>query len=218
MLRMTSYNIEVQEIKLVEYFAYLLYPPLYYSGPLIQFTNWQTQIRINQQVNKKHKYIIIGFFLLTLQILTQCYALTNHSQNEWLWDKQISTLSGVSFFITSTIQIYFKFIFLWALQECWASYDNIDIQTNNPKHIFMINSAQSFEKYFCATYNQFLIKYIKDIFSQNTYLNLLLIYSITIILVNCDLKTIWLFVTLWLFHVFEEKKLQLCTLQISIQY
>ena len=160
-------EVNVNDFSFVNYLAYIFYPPLYFSGPIITFNSFvyqmKTQTKYKNGWSDKIKYLFryivlfIGFEIFNNLFYVNAL-LTNKNNSHLLIGLDNHTLILGSF--TLLIFIWFKFSVIWKGARLWAWLDGINTEENMNRCICNNYCFQDFWRAWHRSFNQWLIRYI----------------------------------------------------------
>ena len=205
----------LEEFTFLNYFVYVFYVPLYFSGPIIGFNSFIFQLNSQTKsklTREKFKYllrtalIVLGFELYNR--LCPITALLVSPANSHLWREYNSfDITCYGWFLL--MFIWFKLNMIWKVARCWALFDGIETEENMAKCLGGLNySIQEFWRNWHKSFNQWLIRYIYMPLGGNK-------------MKSFSIWVIFIFVALW--HELEFKLLMwaitVCILMMAeIQY
>ncbi|KAL4932616.1 putative glycerol:H+ symporter (Gup1) [Aspergillus undulatus] len=145
------------------YVAYILYSPLYLTGPIVTFNDYISQQRYAPQSLTKTRTILYGsrFFLTLLSmelILHFIYAvaISNASPNWSLYTPgQLSMLAFFNLHI-----IWLKLLIPWRFFRLWALLDGIDPPENMVRCVSNNYSAFAFWRGWHRSLNRWIVRYL----------------------------------------------------------
>lgn len=154
---------EPTAFSLRNYFAYILYSPLYLAGPILTFNDYVSQQRFTPPSLQRSRTILYGIrFFLTLLcmelILHYIYAVAiSKASPDWslFSPGQLSMLAFFNLHI-----IWLKLLIPWRFFRLWALIDGIDPPENMIRCMSNNYSAMSFWRSWHRSYNQWLVRYI----------------------------------------------------------
>jgi len=151
---------------LLNYYAYLFYPPLYISGPVITYNAFISQVYIPQiaysswEVCKYGIRWVVDFILFEIwSHLFYVNAIATNSDNENVW-KHLSVGWIIWLGLSALIFIWFKFLLIWRFARLWGLLDGIESPENMNRCICNNYSFEGFWRSWHRGYNQWLIRYI----------------------------------------------------------
>lgn len=145
------------------YVAYILYSPLYLTGPIVTFNDYISQQKYAPQSLTKSRTILYGtrFFLTLLSmelILHFIYAvaISNSSPNWSLYTPgQLSMLAFFNLHI-----IWLKLLIPWRFFRLWALLDGIDPPENMVRCVSNNYSAFAFWRGWHRSLNRWVVRYL----------------------------------------------------------
>ncbi|KAL5048263.1 hypothetical protein BDW71DRAFT_178248 [Aspergillus fruticulosus] len=145
------------------YLAYILYSPLYLTGPIVTFNDYISQQRYPSQSLKKTRTILYGtrFFLTLLSmelILHFIYAVAiSNSHPNWslYTPAQLSMLAFFNLHI-----IWLKLLIPWRFFRLWALVDGIDPPENMVRCVSNNYSAFAFWRGWHRSLNRWVVRYL----------------------------------------------------------
>lgn len=154
---------EPAAFSLRNYFAYMLYSPLYLAGPILTFNDYVSQQRFTPPSVARSRTVLYGIrFFLTLLcmelILHYIYAVAiSKASPDWslFTPGQLSMLAFFNLHI-----IWLKLLIPWRFFRLWALVDGIDPPENMIRCMSNNYSAMSFWRSWHRSYNQWLVRYI----------------------------------------------------------
>jgi D-alanyl-lipoteichoic acid acyltransferase DltB (MBOAT superfamily) len=138
LFRLSETHLPINQYSTKQYFAYLLYAPLYLAGPVIGFNCFihqlrsrYTQISMNAVSRLIGSVIFTHFLTFTLSYVYYNACLENldiyHEFEAW---EMISAALFIGWFM------YSKFYMIWTFMQAWAEIDGIQTP-NNVKGFFI---------------------------------------------------------------------------------
>ncbi|EAA64928.1 hypothetical protein AN2096.2 [Aspergillus nidulans FGSC A4] len=145
------------------YLAYILYSPLYLTGPIVTFNDYISQQRFPPQSLTKTRTILYGtrFFLTLLSmelILHFIYAVAiSNSHPNWslYTPAQLSMLAFFNLHI-----IWLKLLIPWRFFRLWALVDGIDPPENMVRCVSNNYSAFAFWRGWHRSLNRWVVRYL----------------------------------------------------------
>lgn len=145
------------------YLAYVLYSPLYLTGPILTFNDYISQQRWPSPSITSSRTALYGFrFLLSLTcmelLLHYCYAVAIcKASPDWsaYTPFQVSMLAFFNLHI-----IWLKLLLPWRFFRFWALVDGIDPPENVVRCMSDNYSALAFWRGWHRSYNRWLVRYI----------------------------------------------------------
>lgn len=180
---LTNTNLDLKEFNLVNYFIYIFYPPVYFSGPTILFNSFITQINYkfsNEKEKEKEKINFIKnpisnkmklIYLIRFIFVKICFTyfnryiyvnlfLTNSENSYILQNKKFDYYSYSLFCFFLLIFIWFKFTVIWRTARIYAMFDNIITEENMNRCMYNNYSFEGFWRAWHRSFNVWLIRYI----------------------------------------------------------
>ncbi|KAG4304211.1 hypothetical protein PORY_002392 [Pneumocystis oryctolagi] len=144
------------------FFAYVFYAPLYFSGPIISFNNFVSQLRypsknISNWWIKKYFLRLLFCFLLMEIMLHFFYVVAISKTKAWDGDSPFQ-ISMIGFF--NLQMIWFKLLIIWRFFRFWALCDKIDSPENMIRCINNNYSFLGFWRSWHRSFNRWIIRYI----------------------------------------------------------
>ena len=177
-----------RDCSLLSYFAYTLYFPLHFAGPIISFHEWMSQVKINLfakvNINKNYytstknqrketrlRWIIqysarLIIYWILYEFLLHFFYTNYISRFKF---KPVNSLTSdtsmiINLFCVSYVHlhlIYVKFLVLWRFLRLWVIIgDNIVCIENMPRCISNTISLSQFWQYWHASFNVWNKRYI----------------------------------------------------------
>lgn len=186
---LTSANTELSQFTFYNYIIYILYPPLYLSGPIILFNSFVFQINnhsISAHSNfiQKSKIIYIVrflflFFVMELfnhYIYVNCY-MTNDFNKQIMEHFDYLFLALFSFM--NLTFLWLKFSVIWKTARLWAWFDSIYTEENMNRCVFNNYCFEEFWRAWHRSFNIWIIRYVYIPLGgkNNKKLNMLLVFS-----------------------------------------
>ncbi|OJI98623.1 hypothetical protein ASPVEDRAFT_80262 [Aspergillus versicolor CBS 583.65] len=145
------------------YIAYILYSPLYLTGPIVTFNDYISQQKYAPQSLTKSRTILYGtrFFLTLLSmelILHFIYAVAiSNSSPDWslYTPGQLSMLAFFNLHI-----IWLKLLIPWRFFRLWALLDGIDPPENMVRCVSNNYSAFAFWRGWHRSLNRWVVRYL----------------------------------------------------------
>jgi D-alanyl-lipoteichoic acid acyltransferase DltB (MBOAT superfamily) len=158
--------VKLQDYNLLNYIIYILYPPLYFSGPIITFNSFINQVHTQTQAkltNDKIKYIIRYIFIFICFEIFNSYIYVNafltNSHNLFLLEK-LDFQAYVLFSFWLLIFLWFKFSVIWKTARLWSMLDGILTEENMNRCIINNYCFEGFWRAWHRSFNIWLIRYI----------------------------------------------------------
>ncbi|KAI9376601.1 MBOAT, membrane-bound O-acyltransferase family-domain-containing protein [Aspergillus egyptiacus] len=145
------------------YLAYILYSPLYLTGPIVTFNDYISQQRYPPQSLTKTRTILYGtrFFitLLAMELIlhfTYAVAISKSSPNWSLYTPgQLSMLAFFNLHI-----IWLKLLIPWRFFRLWALLDGVDPPENMVRCVSNNYSAFAFWRGWHRSLNRWVVRYL----------------------------------------------------------
>ncbi|KAL6234704.1 hypothetical protein BDW75DRAFT_211519 [Aspergillus navahoensis] len=145
------------------YLAYVLYSPLYLTGPIVTFNDYISQQRYPPQSLTKARTILYGTrFFLTLLVMElilhfiYAVAISNSHPNWSLYTP--AQLSMLAFFNLHII--WLKLLIPWRFFRLWALVDGIDPPENMVRCVSNNYSAFAFWRGWHRSLNRWVVRYL----------------------------------------------------------
>lgn len=191
----------LQEYNLFNYMTYLMYAPLYMSGPIISFNNFISQMSrspksITRRSNIQYAARWIGAFLLMEVMMHLFYVVAFKDTKEWAGFSSLQIFTLGYFNLNF---IWLKLLIIWRFFRMWALIDGIDTQENMLTCMSNNYSGIEFWRGWHASYNKWLIRYLYIPFggSRRRILNSFLTFTFVAMWHDIELKLLawgWLIV------------------------
>ncbi|KAG4302389.1 hypothetical protein PCK1_001371 [Pneumocystis canis] len=202
------------------FLAYTFYAPLYFSGPIISFNNFISQLRYPSKsisslwIGKYLLRFLFCFFLLE-GILHFFYVTAIARTGAWDGNS-LFQISMIGFFNLQII--WLKLLIIWRFFRFWALCDKIDPSENMIRCINNNYSFMCFWRAWHRTFNRWIIRYIYLPLGGSKLLavNIFIIFTFVAFWHDISLKLFawgWL-VTLFIFpeiivrRIFQSEKLK----------
>ncbi|KAH8427571.1 putative glycerol:H+ symporter (Gup1) [Aspergillus melleus] len=145
------------------YVAYILYAPLYLTGPILTFNDYISQQRFPPPSITRTRTILYGtrFFLTLLSMelvlhYTYVVAISKASPNWSLYSPfQLSMLGYFNLHI-----IWLKLLIPWRLFRLWALIDGVDPPENMVRCVSNNYSAFAFWRGWHRSFNRWIVRYV----------------------------------------------------------
>jgi D-alanyl-lipoteichoic acid acyltransferase DltB (MBOAT superfamily) len=174
---LTNSILDLKEFNLLNYFIYIFYPPVYFSGPTILFNSFITQInyKFHNENNNNNKnpfsYIMKLIYLIRFIFVTICFSyfnryiyvnlfLTNSNNSHILQNDKFNYYSYSLFCFFLLIFIWFKFTVIWRSARVYAMFDNILTEENMNRCMYNNYCFEGFWRAWHRSFNVWLIRYI----------------------------------------------------------
>jgi D-alanyl-lipoteichoic acid acyltransferase DltB (MBOAT superfamily) len=147
----------------LNYAAYVLYSPLYLSGPIITFNDYISQQRYQSPALTAKRILMYGIrFFLTLLcmelVLHYIYAVAiSKTTSDWsaYTPGQLSMLGYFNLHI-----IWLKLLIPWRFFRLWSLIDGIDPPENMVRCMSNNYSALAFWRSWHRSYNRWIVRYL----------------------------------------------------------
>ncbi|KAJ3511368.1 hypothetical protein NLJ89_g4139 [Agrocybe chaxingu] len=165
---------------LMNYVAYILYPPLYIAGPIITFNDfmWQHRKPLFMRTRDNVMYLVrfVFCYLVMEYILHFMYVVAIKDRKAWLGDSP-AEIAMIGFW--NLIIVWLKLLIPWRFFRAWALLDGIDPPENMVRCMANNYSAFGFWRSWHRSYNLWIIRYIYIPLggTKNVFLNTVLIFS-----------------------------------------
>ncbi|KAJ1765729.1 glycerol transporter [Coemansia sp. RSA 1813] len=144
------------------YWAYLMYPPLYLTGPIITFNNFIAQMRYPPQgISRKTTAIygarLVASLLLMELILHTVYCVAISKWGHW------DTFSAYEISLFGYMRLSFiwlKLLIIWRFARFWAMADGLETVENMRRCMSNNYSLQQFWRDWHCSYNKWLVRYV----------------------------------------------------------
>jgi len=164
---LTNAEINIDDFSFVNYLAYIFYPPLYFTGPIITFNSFMFQIKTQfKYLNGRSEKIYYLLRYIALFISFEIYnslfytnAVMTNSNNKHIRDKLDNYTLILSCF-SLLIFLWFKFSVIWKGARLWAWLDGINTEENMNRCMMNNYCFQDFWRAWHRSFNQWLIRYI----------------------------------------------------------
>ena len=161
------------------YLAYVFYPPLYLSGPIITFNSFCSHVARPQKdhgIKKLFLYFLrFGFSFLIMEFFCSYFymGILNHfavgyndkwSRNETMiaivsnGGKDIEPLMFFTYF--SLTFLWFKFMLIWRFFRLWALCDGVNPPENMKRCMSNNFTIRGFWRGWHCSFNKFLVRYV----------------------------------------------------------
>ncbi|KAL8765731.1 MAG: hypothetical protein Q9209_007296 [Squamulea sp. 1 TL-2023] len=145
------------------YFAYVLYSPLYLTGPILTFNEYISQLRYTPRSITRNRTTLYGIrfliSLLTMEVMLHFIYAVAISKSQPAWDAytpfQLSMLGYFNLHI-----IWLKLLLPWRFFRLWALLDGIDPPENMVRCMSDNYSALAFWRGWHRSFNRWIVRYI----------------------------------------------------------
>jgi len=149
------------------YYAYLLYTPLFLTGPTISFNAWISQIYTPQRAYDKKGLIkyalrLVGVFVCFEVFLHTMYAqcISTNPKNAHIWKEKFETRHLLLIGMLELFFLWFKFLVIWRFARLWALLDGVETPENMNRCVANNYSFEAFWRSWHRSFNQWLIRYL----------------------------------------------------------
>lgn len=145
------------------YFAYVLYSPLYLTGPIITFNDYISQLRYRPySINRTRTTLYAIRFaiaLLTMEVTIHYMYMVAIFKAQPSWEVYTPfQLSMLGFFNLN--HIWLKLLLPWRFFRLWALLDGIDPPENMVRCMSDNYSAMAFWRGWHRSFNRWIVRYI----------------------------------------------------------
>ncbi|KAL8949346.1 MAG: hypothetical protein Q9222_004532 [Ikaeria aurantiellina] len=145
------------------YFAYVLYSPLYLAGPILTFNDYISQVRHTPRSISLDRTVLYGvrfvISLLTMEVMLHFIYAVAISKSQPAWEIytpfQLSMLGYFNLHI-----IWLKLLLPWRFFRLWALLDGIDPPENMVRCMSDNYSTTAFWRGWHRSYNRWIVRYI----------------------------------------------------------
>ncbi|KAL8847988.1 MAG: hypothetical protein Q9221_006950 [Calogaya cf. arnoldii] len=145
------------------YFAYVLYSPLYLAGPIVTFNEYISQQRYTPRSISRDRTFLYGIrfliSLLTMEVMLHFLYVVAISKSQPTWEIytpfQLSMLGYFNLHI-----IWLKLLLPWRFFRLWALLDGIDPPENMVRCMSDNYSALAFWRGWHRSFNRWIVRYI----------------------------------------------------------
>ncbi|KAL9604635.1 MAG: hypothetical protein Q9219_000355 [cf. Caloplaca sp. 3 TL-2023] len=145
------------------YFAYVLYSPLYLAGPILTFNDYVSQLRYVPQSISRDRTILYGIrfliSLLTMEVMLHFLYAVAISKSQPAWEVytpfQLSMLGYFNLHI-----IWLKLLLPWRFFRLWALLDGVDPPENMVRCMSDNYSTLAFWRGWHRSFNRWIVRYI----------------------------------------------------------
>lgn len=163
------------------YLCYLIYAPLYISGPIMSFNAFASQLEMPQKNYALKDIVLYGvrwiLSLLLMELMTHFFYY-NAFAISGLW-KQLSAMDVFIIGYGVLNFMWLKFLLIWRYFRLWSLIYGVEAPENMPKCINNCYNLESFWKSWHASYNKWLVRYLYIPLggSQRKILNIWVIFT-----------------------------------------
>ncbi|KAL8943822.1 MAG: hypothetical protein Q9216_000815 [Gyalolechia sp. 2 TL-2023] len=145
------------------YFAYVLYSPLFLTGPILTFNDYLSQLRYTPRSISSERTILYGIrfliSLLTMEIIIHFLYAVAISKSQPAWEVYTPfQLSMLGYF--NLHHIWLKLLLPWRFFRLWALLDGIDPPENMVRCMSDNYSALAFWRGWHRSFNRWIVRYI----------------------------------------------------------
>lgn len=145
------------------YFAYVLYSPLYLTGPILTFNDYVSQLRYRPRSISQDRTTLYGIrfliSLLTMEVMLHfLYAVAISKSRPALRIYTPFQLSMLGYFNLHII--WLKLLLPWRFFRLWALLDGIDPPENMVRCMSDNYSALAFWRGWHRSFNRWIVRYI----------------------------------------------------------
>ncbi|KAJ2742306.1 glycerol transporter [Coemansia sp. BCRC 34301] len=151
-----------QDYCFTNYWAYLLYPPLYLTGPIITFNSFMSQMRYPSPSITTKTTVVYGIRLLASTLLMELILHTVYcvAISKWGHWETFSVYEISMFGYMRLSFIWLKLLIIWRFARFWAMADGVDTVENMRRCMSNNYSLQQFWRDWHCSYNKWLIRYV----------------------------------------------------------
>ncbi|KAJ2541819.1 glycerol transporter [Coemansia sp. RSA 1853] len=144
------------------YWAYLMYPPLYLTGPIITFNDFVAQMRQPCVATSVRETVVYGLRLVGAGLLMElvlhsvyCVAISKWAH----WDAySVYEISLIGYMRLTFI--WLKLLIIWRFARFWAMVDGLETVENMRRCMSNNYSLQQFWRDWHCSYNRWLVRYV----------------------------------------------------------
>ncbi|KAJ2006112.1 glycerol transporter [Coemansia thaxteri] len=151
-----------QDYCFANYWAYLLYPPLYLTGPIISYNSFISQMRYPSPAITLKSTLTYGIRLLASTLLMELVLHTVYSVAISKWGQwETFSVYEISLFGYMRLTfIWLKLLIIWRFARFWAMADRVDTVENMRRCMSHNYSLQQFWRDWHCSYNKWLVRYV----------------------------------------------------------
>ncbi|KAJ2081969.1 glycerol transporter [Coemansia sp. RSA 988] len=150
-----------REYCFTNYWTYLMYPPLYLTGPIITFNDFVAQMR-QPSVGSWRATVLYGVRLVFAGLLMELILHTVHcvAISKWAhWEYySVFEISLMAYMRLSFI--WLKLLIIWRFARFWAMADGLETIENMRRCMSTNYSLQQFWRDWHCSYNRWLVRYL----------------------------------------------------------
>ncbi|KAL8693915.1 MAG: hypothetical protein Q9218_001329 [Villophora microphyllina] len=145
------------------YFAYVLYSPLYLTGPILTFNEYISQLRYQPKSISRDRTTLYGIrfliSLLTMEVMVHFIYAVAISKSQPAWEVYTPfQLSMLGYF--NLHHIWLKLLLPWRFFRFWALLDGIDPPENMVRCMSDNYSTLAFWRGWHRSFNRWIVRYI----------------------------------------------------------
>jgi len=155
----------------INFISYIFYPPLLYSGPLINYNSFIFQINIYKdsqhnnliKMNKLLYLLKLIFYLAVMEIYNHFLFpifLFKSKDNQFEPNADISVFYYCFICLNILTFIWLKYTIIWKLFRLWAWSDGIFVEENINRFIYNFYSIELFFRGINRSLNRWMVRYI----------------------------------------------------------
>ena len=155
----------------INFISYIFYPPLFYSGPLINYNSFIFQINIYKdsqhnnliKMNKILYLLKLIFYLVVMEVYNHFLFpifLFKNKESQFEPNSEISVFYYCFICLNILTFIWLKYCIIWKLFRLWAWGDGIFIEENMNRFIYNFYSVELFFRAINRSLNRWMIRYI----------------------------------------------------------
>ncbi|XP_021282209.1 putative membrane-bound O-acyltransferase C24H6.01c isoform X2 [Herrania umbratica] len=155
-------NVHTNNFTFTIYLSYLVYAPIYISGPIISFNAFASQLDVPQNYYSVKEVTWYGlrwvFGLSLMELMTHLFYF-----NAFAVSGSWKMLSPMDIFIIGYGVINFmwlKFFLIWRYFRFWSLIAGIEAPENMPKCVNNCHNLESFWKSWHASFNKWIVRYM----------------------------------------------------------
>ncbi|KAI4159999.1 MAG: hypothetical protein LQ342_006127 [Letrouitia transgressa] len=154
---------KIDDFSFRNYLAYILYSPLYLTGPILTFNDYISQCRYTPRSISTRRTVLYGIrlfiALLTMEFMLHFLYAVAISKAQPTWEAytpfQLSMLGYFNLHV-----IWLKLLLPWRFFRLWALFDNIDPPENMLRCMSDNYSALAFWRGWHRSFNRWIVRYI----------------------------------------------------------
>ncbi|KAF9554748.1 MBOAT-domain-containing protein [Agrocybe pediades] len=176
----TSTPHNAADYSVLNYVAYVLYPPLYIAGPIMTFNDFMWQFKQPLLIETRFKIMyairLIFCFLTMEYILHYMYMVAIKDKKAWVGDSP-AEVAMIGFW--NLIIMWLKLLIPWRFFRLWALLDGVDPPENMVRCMANNYSTFGFWRSWHRSYNLWIIRYIYIPMggAKNVFVNTVLVFS-----------------------------------------